>query len=265
MRLKITLRPYSHKFSIPVNYNYPLSSAIYRVFSQGSAEFSEWLHDRGYVTPEGRPMKLFTFSRLFIDRARLKGGTLTGEDNVTLYFASPVEDALIETFVNGLLNMRNIYIGNHSVGTEFTVSEVSVLPRPEFGSSAYFKMLSPVTVSTVKDIGGVRKIYYYRPGDEGVESALSNNLHKKFSLIHNKEYEGSLKLTLDREYIRRAGGSRKLSKLITLKEGQPDEIKVKGFVSPFTIEASPAMLRTAYDSGLGERTSQGFGFFEKWN
>ncbi len=265
MRLKIILYSENNRFLIPINYNYPLSSAIYKVFSRGSPEFSDWLHNQGYVTKDGKPMKLFTFSKLFVKNASLHNNALKGKGNVTLYFSSPIEKELVESFVNGLLNMRSIYVGNQNLGSTFIISGVQVLEEPRFKSEANFRMLSPTTVSTVKDIDGERKIYYYRLGDDGIEEAIAKNLKKKYALVHKKEYGGKLKVIFDSKYINKSGGSRRLSKLITLKEGLSDEIKIKGFLCPLTLEGSSEMLQTAYNCGIGERTSQGFGMLEKAN
>ncbi len=46
---------------IPFNYQYPLSSAIYKIIQRADAGFAAFLHDTGYG--EGyKSFKLFTFS-----------------------------------------------------------------------------------------------------------------------------------------------------------------------------------------------------------
>lgn len=66
MRIKLSLRSINGYCSIPINYQYPLSAAIYKILSHGSDEYADWLHDRGYLTADGKPMKLFNFSKFFI-------------------------------------------------------------------------------------------------------------------------------------------------------------------------------------------------------
>ncbi|WP_392437096.1 hypothetical protein ACF3N7_09215 [Cruoricaptor ignavus] len=41
---------------IPINYQYPMSAAIYKIISQGDAEYAEFLHNTGY----GKGFKFFT-------------------------------------------------------------------------------------------------------------------------------------------------------------------------------------------------------------
>lgn len=66
MRIRLTLRPIEPKCRIPINYQYPMSAAIYRFLSRGSKEYADWLHSKGYIDTDGKPHKLFVFSKLFI-------------------------------------------------------------------------------------------------------------------------------------------------------------------------------------------------------
>jgi hypothetical protein len=43
-----------------------MSAAIYRFLSRGSKEYADWLHSKGYIDTDGKPHKLFVFSKLFI-------------------------------------------------------------------------------------------------------------------------------------------------------------------------------------------------------
>ncbi len=42
--------------SIPINYPYPLSAAIYRIIAKGNADYADFLDGQGY----GKGFKLFT-------------------------------------------------------------------------------------------------------------------------------------------------------------------------------------------------------------
>ena len=65
MRLKITILSQRDQ-TIPFNYNYHLAAGVYRVLSRSSQYYSEFLHDRGYLGPDGKLRKLFTLSGLSI-------------------------------------------------------------------------------------------------------------------------------------------------------------------------------------------------------
>ncbi|WP_339708373.1 hypothetical protein, partial [Algoriphagus aquimarinus] len=64
MRFNIVLERTGTGKYIPINYQYELSSAIYRIVDQADSEFAEFLHHHGYRA-NGRHFRLFTFSRLF--------------------------------------------------------------------------------------------------------------------------------------------------------------------------------------------------------
>ncbi|MBI4810670.1 MAG: CRISPR-associated endoribonuclease Cas6, partial [Ignavibacteriales bacterium] len=53
-----------------------------------------------------------------------------------------------------------------------------------------------------------------------------------------------------------------ISKLITIKEGHKEETRVRGFMCPITIEGNPELIKLAYECGLGEKGSLGFGMIE---
>ena len=51
--------------SIPINYQYPLSAAIYKVLHQADEAYSLFLHETGYRKADSlKTFKLFTFSDL---------------------------------------------------------------------------------------------------------------------------------------------------------------------------------------------------------
>jgi len=78
LRIRVLLNSLSSK-SLTVNYNYPLSSAIYNLLRLGSSEFSAFLHDIGFPLND-RKYKLFTFA---FGTSRLKPfRTTSGVDQV---------------------------------------------------------------------------------------------------------------------------------------------------------------------------------------
>ncbi len=61
MRFKLTLQTLQYPAFLPFNYQYPLSSAIYKIIRSADKDFAAFLHNKGYG--EGyKSFKLFTFS-----------------------------------------------------------------------------------------------------------------------------------------------------------------------------------------------------------
>jgi CRISPR-associated endoribonuclease Cas6 len=86
MRFQLTLIPDSSSGIIPVNYQYPVSAAIYKLIAQADERYARFLHNKGYQLSSGKSFKLFSFSDLRVpfqikgDRLLLNGtpATLVG-------------------------------------------------------------------------------------------------------------------------------------------------------------------------------------------
>ncbi len=259
MKLNISLNCKKSDYTLPINYQYPLSAAIYRFFSKSNKEFSEWLHSTGFIQ-ENKRFKLFTYSNIYFDRYKLKDGAIHASGNCSFYFSAPVEKSIIKHFVNGILSSPILEIGNHRTKTVFSVRTVEVMPEPEYREEMHYKMLSPFTASIKKEHKGSLKEYYLRHEDDRLEEILANNLLKKHSQVSGKDIDSGIKIELDKDYIKKRKG--KVSKLITIKEDSPDEHKIKAIVCPVKITAPPAVQKTLWVCGLGEKNSVGFGCVE---
>lgn len=67
MRLKVSFQ--AMESTIPLNYNYFLSSFIYKRLASQNENFARFLHEKGY----GKRFKFFTFSQLFFENSRVSG------------------------------------------------------------------------------------------------------------------------------------------------------------------------------------------------
>lgn len=77
---------------LPVNYQYELSSWIYKVINQSDPVFAKWLHDRGFSN-DNKQFRLFTFSNLMVPQYEIAGDRLIqfafGWEDFHLYQFSP--------------------------------------------------------------------------------------------------------------------------------------------------------------------------------
>ncbi len=263
MRLELILRPTKKNYIIPINYHYPLSSVFYRIFSYGSPEFATWLHDNGYINQRGKPLRLFNFSKIFFSQYKVEGNCIHASGLLKIIFSSPLDDSIVPAFIDGILNTRNIIISNKQYGAKFKIHNVIKIPPPFFIHDMKYIALSPIVSSIVRESeDGKKSIYFFKPGDKDLTYQLKKNLISKYSLIYRQNYNEIIHLNLDFDYINRYGGSKKITKLITIKEGEDDETKVRGFVCPIEISANPKMQKIVYECGLGERNSMGFGMVD---
>lgn len=266
MRIKLTLVPKTQQCSIPINYQYPLAAAIYKILSAASPEYADFLHQKGYLSADGKPMKLFTFSWLFMPGARRQDDVLRANNYpaCVLHISSPLIEDFIQHFVVGLFENQELVIGNqHTVG-RFQIQAVESLPAPEFKPTTRFKCLSPFVVSTMKEHHGKLTPHYIRPDDADLSAAIRLNLiHKYETCYHQPPANSVLDFALDADYVRRKGGPEKVTKLIALKEHQPDETtRIRAINAPFTLTGSTELMQVAWEAGLGTHCSQGFGCVE---
>jgi CRISPR-associated endoribonuclease Cas6 len=170
----------------------------------------------------------------------------------------------IQNFVIGLFEHQTFDISSKKSVGRFRIEMVETLPSPEYKTTMKFKAISPIVVSTMREYKGKLHQYYFRPGDEGLGDSILINLVKKYVLINHRSVNlPFLQFNLDNGYLSKKGGHDKLTKLITIKEDDPlKSIQVKAFVVPFTLTGSIELIQTAYECGIGEKNSLGFGMIE---
>lgn len=258
MRLAIVLSYCKVSVNLPINSYHQLSSLIYNIIDRSSSVFAEQLHEEGYRL-QNRPFKLFTFSPLSVagegKRWELHtDGTMSSSERYLQFTISSPKKDFIEHFVIGLLREPFVMVGDK----KFRIETMQQLVDPEFTGNMRFVALSPLVCTTKKESDRYAQFIY--PDNDEFERVLFTNLAYKYEAVHGHPYKGNekrLRFTLDREYVERRNG--KVHKLVTIKEGKPDETQVKGTFAPFRLEAPPELIQIGYDCGFGEKNSQGFG------
>ena len=264
MRLKLTLRSAPRECSIPLSYQYYLSSAIYQLLEKSSPEYSENLHNGkiGNAIEGHKKFKHFCFSQLYAEDAQVKDGRLIlRRRNVTWYVGMAIEETM-RHFVIGLFDRQKFYIG--STENEFLIEQVELLPEPSWQLTMRFRALSPITVSVPVKRFGKLQARYFLADDPQLSEALRTNIIARYKALYNTLPDNlAFFVKPDAKYIEERGGSMRVSKLVTIKEGTADETKVRGFLCPLAIEGNTELIKLAYDSGLGEKGSMGFGMIEE--
>lgn len=265
MRLKLTLQPDTNRPAVPVNYQYPLSAAIYKILAQASPDYAAWLHNHGYRSPAERLLKLFTFSKLNLPSVDFVKGALVARDDRPwqLLVSSPMADDFVQHFVLGLFQNQKLEIGGKGAVGRFLIEQVEALAPPVFVSPMRFMTLSPIVVSTKREHKGKLQPYYYRPNDTDLSAAVRQNLLEKYQTIYGTASQGdALDFVIDGDYMARRGGAEKVSKLLVIKEGAPEETRIKGFQCPFVLLGNAELMQVAWECGVGDHNSMGCGMVE---
>lgn len=255
MRIKLSLQVISchGKKEIPINYQYPLQCVVYNILSKSDVEFTTHLHDLGYQHADGgKIFKLFTFSNLIvpspgiaIDKQRER--LIIKPDMVYLYISfQPEKDT--QHFIQGVFAQQSFRIYDRLSELEFAIREVEVMQSLEYSPECLFNTISPVCISLRNDRGYMD---YLHPEHPLYETGILTGLLSRYRTITGKEYEGEA-------YCRLKVLSEPKSTLVNIKG-----IRVRGYRYKFQIDVPEPLMQIAWESGLGEKGSMGFGMIEK--
>lgn len=239
--------------TLPVNYQYAVSSWIYKVISRADETYSAFLHEEGFGF-DGRRFKMFTFSQLDIRPYRMLGNQiqlLGNEISLTIRF---FVDSSMENFIKGLFLHQHCGLGSKHAQTDFQVTGVEIKPRQTFANTMRYECLSPIVVSAKRDDGSTA---YLDPDDPAFGPILIQNLIRKHSAL--ALHQGST----DPEYAQPDYSFRVLSaprkKGTTIKEGTEQETKVIAYLFRFELTTPIELHEVGYYAGFGEKNSMGFG------
>ncbi len=256
MRIKILLKTSSN--FIPYNYNYYLTSALYKLLQFGTPKFSEFLHNTGYQIGN-KIYKLYSFALLFRKYQSAEKGLKLLSPYLTLIISSPIIEDFFKGILLGSFSSQEISLDIGRSHYILSIEQIEEIPSPAFSEYMKFTLLSPIIVSTMKEYQGKLSQYYLRADDDSemFTEIINKNLTNKFELYHTGKYKGTgIKFYFDEEYIKRKKGS--VSKKISLKV-KGNTINLIGITAPFYIEGDPELIKVGYECGFGEKNSMGFG------
>ena len=255
MRFKLTLQlqPEVMGRELPINYQYPLQAAIYRTLAQSDLEFSTWLHENGYQQ-DGKRFKLFTFSNLIVPQFGIDKGRerLIVKSDVVTLFISFLPEKSTQQFIQGLFQQQTIQVADYISGVQFLVREIQVMPPLDYHPDMVFKTLSPVCISLRNERG---QMDYLSPTDPRYELGILTGLLARYDAIHGQPFS-------DTPYCHLQLLKEPKSALVRIKAGTPNETRVRGYRYQFKIDLPVELMQIAYESGLGEKGSMGFGMIE---
>lgn len=233
MQIKLTLRS-AEPLVIPLNYNYQLQSAIYSML--GEVGRSDFWHDNGFG--EVSRFKGFCFSSL-TGRYRVdaESKTIRFEDAIYLEVRSPVF-GFIDAFQRAA--ECHPYFKLFDTRLEIAGAALTNLHLPS--GRITFEATTPTVVHSTAADGGT---YYYSPQEEDYFVRLCNNAEKKYEAIMGEP--------APRLALRPAGEFRRI---VTKYKG----FYICGYTGAFELDTSLRMAEFLYNSGLGEKNAQGFGF-----
>ncbi|MCS7230446.1 MAG: CRISPR-associated endoribonuclease Cas6 [Candidatus Kryptonium sp.] len=260
MRVEVTLIA-SKDNKLSLNYNYDVAGLIYRIVGLKSSKFANKIHTKGFRL-NGKVFKMFTFSKVFyFEGAYVQERHIFIPQNAEISFliSSPYEEFL-KNFAFGLTRVDKIWLGGKD--NIYTLRSVEIVFEPEIFQGNPMEVIevdgvfiSPLVVSRVDPLGRTIFLGCY---DGEVPYFIRRNLYEKFLAFYKYEPEDEFEFMFKLDYIVK----NQWSKLITIKEGREDETKIRCMLAPFKIKGTRRIIKFAWDVGLGEKNSMGFGMWD---
>ena len=250
MRFLLNITPLEADSVIPVNYQYPVSSWLYKTLNHGNPEFAAFLHKEGYKQKH-KNFKLFCFSQLMMDKYQVTNDRLqilAPEIRLVVSFY-PIQ--ALEPFVRGIFTNQEFIIGDRKNKAGFRIKTIEKETEPEFTDRMKFRLLSPLHISR-RDPSDPGKTTHLPPEHKDFESLFFNNLVDKYNAYMPRRNFPLNDLSFNLL-------SRPRSKVITIKAGTPQESRLKAWLFDFSLQAPPELIKTGYYAGFGKANSQGFG------
>lgn len=250
MRFKLSLHIDKSAFGdkLPLSYTYELSSVVYKILSKSDKEFAVWLHENGFRSGN-KKFKLFTFSRLYVPLFRIEGEFMHILSDTVEWQISFLPERSTQEFISGVFQNQTFEVGTRKANVRFYVREISVIPPPIFTETMEFETLSPICISLRREND---KVDYLSPDNPEAIPIIRQNLLNKYFAFHGKEYDS--KFDFNFEVL-----SKPKSVLVTIKSGTPQQTRVRGFMCRFRMTVPLELMKVAYDAGVAEKGSTGFG------
>jgi len=256
MRFKLNLyKTFGNE--IPINYQYPLSAAIYRILNKGDAEYASFLHEKGY----GKGYKFFTFSDVQGKFRRKEDRLQLVDNSLELIICFHLPEAS-RTFIEGLFRSQEIVIADQKSKATFKVQSIVSLKNPLQGNDELeitqilVRPLSMVVSGEKNDNG---KYKFLDPDDLRFGNALLYNWKNKITAsFGEKDSEESI-LMIEVEKYKKPWRSR----LVTIKANTDAETKIKGYLNfKLRLTAERRYLDLILNAGMGLYSAQGMGCLE---
>ena len=256
MKFKLTLKiDRKHGDLLPFNYQYEQSAVIYRILAQADTQYASWLHENGYQLNGSKRFKLFCYSPFIFEKVRPlpKEGCLNIIGERTTWYISFIPEKSTLEFFLGIFTHQSFTIGNKEHRVAFGVAGVEAMPMPPLSEDMTFQALSPICVKQHE--GG--KTVYLSPDNPKFAAGILKGLKARYESIHGQPFDMN-----DNAFAFELTGNKVKAKLITIKANTPYESRVRGYLCSFRMKAPLDLMKIAYEGGIGELCSQGFGFIE---
>lgn len=235
MRIKITLKS-SENLKIPYNYNYALSSLIYNTIAD--LDLAKELHSSD-------SFKFFTFSQIHVKQPKFNKNEIIAKNGIFSFYLSSPCDKLINSLTRGFLEKELVFLNKR-----LNTLNVELIKTPIFNDKERFNTISPIIIRSKREVDGKLRIWDLPPSDEFFKK-IENNLVKKYCIFNKiKQTPKEIKACSEMTNVKR--------KRITINKGSTTTYH-RAYLMDLILKGDSELINFAYDVGLGEKNSMGFG------
>ena len=239
MQLRVTIR-IKDNLVLPVDYNYILQSMIYKALGNNQ-EYSSLMHDQGFGN-SGRSYKFFSFSRVE-GQCFISDNKLVFKDSISFEVRSIIPQFII--LIYKYFQEEGCTFGRK----RYRDVELKLEDRTIEQADLVVNMVSPVCVfSTDFDTKHTR---YYNPGEDEFYTRINNSFKSKYEALYGIVPESNIRIS--KELVIRE------DKMLTKYKG----FLIEAWFGRYRIAGERKYLDFLYQTGIGSKTAQGFGLFEK--
>jgi len=255
MQLKITLSGQeAHGATLPLNYAYPLSAALYSIIRKGDAGYAHFLHQTGY----GKGFKFFTFSQLALP-FKIEGDRMIMSSQEAHFRVSFHLPEAMESFVKGLFQSEKIVIADKKSKVSFTVKSVESLPNPlqQYKENEIvnisLKPLSPTVAGLQNEKGNYD---FLSPEDPRFVESLLYNWRGKIETCYDEVTASGALLMMEVLPMKQPFKSR----LLTIKADTDAETRIRGWMNfGLKVTGEKRFVELLMNAGVGVYNSMGMG------
>lgn len=235
MQVKLTLHPV-YPFTIPLNYNYQVQSAIYKIL-QYNSQYASFIHDIGYGS-RNSPFRLFTFGKIKGDYT-IKDKKMWIAGDIQIEIRSASED-FCNILKEALLALQNIKLFN----IELRIKMIEIDHYTVTKNDVKIITSSPIVARKSNE---QHKSFYFSPVEEEFQLLINRNFRNKFYAYSNHETDAEINLTT----------LNNPQKVVTKYK----ETWITAYCGKFLLTGEAWALDFLYQTGIGSHSSQGFGMF----
>lgn len=198
---------------------------------------------------------MFCYSPFIFEKVKPlpEAGCLNIIGEKVVWYISFIPEKSTFEFIQGIFAHQSFTIGNKEHRVAFDVIGVEAMPMPQLSEEMIFQALSPICVKLHKE----NKTQYLSPDNPMFADGILKGLKARYESIHGQPFDMN-----DKEFSFELTDNKVKSKLITIKANTLYESRVRGYLCSFRMKAPLELMKIAYEGGVGEQCSQGFGFIK---